>query len=194
MAGFTRRAALATLGALGAGSVLGLQAVRRSVPAPGSTAVRLTDRCGFMGSDSVDMSRYMEMFNRHREISRVVEEIPGGVRTTTQSNSPALAAQLQAHVSSMYSHLDQGTEVRCMSQSLPTLFRQANGYRRQFTFTATGVIAEETAEDPALTDAIRAHAREVTGFVQQGMPAMMQQMMGGCMMGPGGMMGPRGGR
>ena len=157
-------------------------------------AIRLTDGCGFIGADSVDMSRYMEMFNRHREISRVVEEIPGGVRTTTQSNSPALAAQLQAHVSSMYSHLDQGTEVRCMSQSLPTLFRQANGYRRQFTFTATGVIAEETAEDPALTDAIRAHAREVTGFVQRGVPAMMQQMMGGCMMGPGGMMGPRGGR
>lgn len=36
----------------------------------------------------------------------------------------------------------------------------------------------------ALTEAIRAHAREVTGFVQQGMPAMMQQMMGGGMMGP----------
>ena len=131
----------------------------------------------------VDMSRYMEMFMRHNELNRVVEEIPGGVRTTTQSNSPELAAQLQAHVSSMYSHLDQGAEVSCMSQSLPTLFRHANGYRRQLTFTPTGVIAEETADDPALTDAIRAHAREVTGFVQQGMPAMMQQMMGGCMTG-----------
>ncbi len=161
---------------------------------PPPTDIRLTDGCGFMGTDSVDMSRYMEMFNRHREISRVVEEIPGGVRTTTVSNSPELAAQLQAHVSSMYSHLDQGTEVRCMSQSLPTLFRQANGYRRQFTFTATGVIAEETADDPALTEAIRAHAREVTGFVQQGMPAMMQQMMGGGMMGGGCMMAPRGDR
>ena len=67
--------------------------------------------------------------------------------------------------------------------------------RRQLTFTPTGVIAEETANDPSLTDAIRAHAREVTGFVQEGMPAMMQQMMGpggdiggtGC----GGMMGRR---
>jgi len=193
MAKLTRRAALATLGALGAGSVLGLRVVRHSMFEPRSTAIRLTDGCGFMGADPVDMSRYMEMFNRHREINRVVEEIPGGVRTTTQSNSPELAAQLQAHISSMYSHLDQGTEVRCMSQSLPTLFRQANNYRRQFTFTPTGVIAEETADDPALTEAIRAHAREVTGFVQQGMPAMMQQMMGGGMM-CGGMMGPHGAR
>ena len=80
-----------------------------------------------------------------------------------------------------------------MSQSLPTLFRQAGGYRRQLTLTPTGVIAEETADDPALTQAIRAHAQEVTGFAQQGMPAMMRQMMGGCGMMGGGMMGPRGG-
>lgn len=191
MAEFTRRAALTALGALAAGGVLGLREIRRSLLGSGFTEIRLSNGCGFMGADTADMSRYMEMFDRHREISRVVEEIPGGVRTTTQSNSPELAAQLQAHVSSMYSRLDQGTEVRCMSQSLPTLFRRASGYRRQFSFTATGVIAEETAEDPALTDAIRAHALEVTGFVEQGMPAMMRHMMGGCMMGPG-MMGPRG--
>ena len=91
----------------------------------------------------------------------------------------------------MYSHLDQGAEVMCMSGSLPTLFRHANGYRRQLTFTPTGVIAEETADDPALTQAIRAHAQEVTGFVLDGMPPMMRGMMGGSgMMGPG-MMGPR---
>jgi hypothetical protein len=189
MARLTRRAALATLGALGAGSVLGLRYVRRSIFDAPALRIRLTDGGGFMGAGPGDMSRYMEMFMRHNELNRVVEEIPGGVRTTTQSNSPELAAQLQAHVSSMYSHLDQGAEVSCMSQSLPTLFRQANGYRRQLTFTPTGVIAEETADDPALTEAIRAHAREVTGFVQQGMPAMMQQMMGGGMMGPRGMMG-----
>ena len=69
---------------------------------------------------------------------------------------------------------------------LETLFGNAGGYRRQLTLTSTGVIAEETADDPALTQAIRDHAREVTGFVRDGMPAMMEQMMG-----PGGMMGPR---
>ncbi|MDR3659943.1 MAG: hypothetical protein P4L86_05955 [Mycobacterium sp.] len=192
MARLTRRAALTALGALGAGSVLGLGYVLRSMFEPPSTAIRLTDGGGFGGTGHMDMSRYMEMFMRHSEINRVVEDIPGGVRTTTESTSPDLTAQLQAHVSSMYSRLDQGTEVACMSQSLPTLFRHASGYRRQLTFTPTGVIAEETADDPALTDAIRAHAREVTGFVQEGMPAMMQQMMGpGGMMGCGRMMGPR---
>lgn len=188
MANFTRRAALA---AVGASAVAGLGYALRGTLGSPVLRIRLTDG-GMMGASPADMSLYMDMFNRHTEITRTVEEIPGGVRTTTQSNAPDLAAQLHAHVSSMYSHVDQGSEVMCMSQSLPTLFRHADGYRRQLTLTPTGVIAEETSDDPALTDAIRAHAREVTGFVRDGMPAMMQGMMGGCgrMMGPGGMMGP----
>ena len=190
MSGLTRRKALLGIGvggALAAGYAL-RGAIRLLAP-----GIRLLDHNG-MGVDATDMSRYSEMFNRHSEITRTVEEIPGGVRTTTQSNAPDLAAQLQAHVSSMYSHLDQGAEVMCMSASLPTLFRHANGYRRELTFTPTGVISEETADDPALTQAIRAHALEVTGFVRDGMPAMMRGMMDSGMMGPGmmgpGMMGP----
>ncbi len=190
----TRRAVFAMLGAA---AVAGLGYSMRGVlgsPAPG---IRLVDDGGMMGVSATDMSRYMEMFNRHTEITRTVEEIPGGIRTTTQSNSPDLAAQLQAHVSSMYSHVDQGAEVMCMSGSLPTLFRHSNGYRRQLTLTPTGVIAEETADDPDLVQAIRAHAGEVSGFVRDGMPPMMQGMMGPGMggrggMGPGGMMGPGG--
>jgi hypothetical protein len=186
MAKLTRRAALAALGT-GAG-LLGLGYVLRNlVDMPASHA----NGPGFGGVDSMDMSKYMNMFMRHTELRRNVEEIPGGIRTTTESDSPDLVAELQAHVSSMYSHVNQGSEVTCMSSSLPTLFRRAPDYHRQLTFTAKGVVAEETASDPDLTNAIRAHAREVTGFVVEGMPAMMQGMMGNGMMGPGGMMGPR---
>ena len=90
MARLTRRAALATLGALGAGSVLGLRYAHRSICEPPPTAIRLTDGGGFMGADPADMNRYMQMFMRHNELNRVVQEIPGGVRTTTQSNSQSL--------------------------------------------------------------------------------------------------------
>lgn len=85
----------------------------------------------------------------------------------------------------MYAHLDQGSEVTCISSSLLRLFRRAADYQRQITFTAKGLVVVETAADPDLTNAIRAHAREVTDFVVEGMPAMMQSMMG-----PGGMVGP----
>lgn len=184
MAGFTRRAALA---ALGAGAVAGIGYALRGILGSPVVGIRLTDG-GMMGAGPADMSPYLDMFKRHTEITRAVEDIAGGVRTTTESASPDLTAQLHAHVSSMYSHIDQGREVMCMSPSLPTLFRNAAGYRRQLTLTPTGVIAEETSDEPALTDAIRAHAREVSGFVRDGMPAMMRAMMGGS----GGMMGPGG--
>jgi hypothetical protein len=77
----------------------------------------------------------------------------------------------------MYAHLDQGVEVSCMSQTLPTLFRRAGDYQRRRTLTRSGVVAEETATYPDLVGAIRAHAAEVSGFVRDGMPAMMNQMM-----------------
>ncbi len=129
------------------------------------------------GATTSDMSTYMELFARHAEVRRTVEEVPGGVRTVTESDAPELVAQLQAHVASMYQHLDRGAEVRCMSESLPTLFRNADGYRRRLSTTPKGVVVTETATDPWLTQAIRAHAREVTGFVRDGMPAMMRGMM-----------------
>lgn len=172
----TRRAALAVLGT--GGGLLGVGYVLRGVvhndgPEPMGMG------SGMMGSATgMDMTSYMEMFNRHGELRRRVEDIPGGVRTTTESDSPALVAQLQGHVSTMYSHLDEGAEVTCMSRSLPTLFRRAPDYQRHISFTATGVVAVETAGDPVLTQAIRAHAREVSGFVTDGMPAMMRQMTG----------------
>lgn len=79
-----------------------------------------------MGVSAEDMSRCMEMFNRHNEITWTVELIPGRVRTTTQPESGDLVAQLHAHVGSMYGHLDGGAEVMCMCISLPTY----RGHRR----------------------------------------------------------------
>jgi hypothetical protein len=153
MAGFTRRT---TLAALGAGAVVSVGYALRGILGSPVLSIRLTDGGGMMGATPADMSLYMDMFNRHSEITRTVEEIPGGIRTATESDSPDLVAQLQAHVSSMYTHLDQGAEVMCMS----------------------GKPAEETADDPALTQAVRGHALEVTGFVRDGMPAMMRVMLG----------------
>jgi hypothetical protein len=166
----TRRAALGSL--LGAGGLLAIGLL-------GSYLLRGMMAGRMMGSaTSADMSDYMDLFNRHTELRRTVEEIPGGVRTTTESDAAGLVTQLQAHVSSMYSHVNQRAEVTCMSDSLPTLFRNASGYQRQLALTSNGVTVTETSIDPAVTSAIRAHAQEVSGFVRDGMPAMMRGMMG----------------
>lgn len=182
MTKLTRRTALVVLAT--GGGLLGLgYLLRNVVDMPFSHA----EGPGMGGVSSTDMNRYMNMFMRHGELRRSVEEIPGGVRTSTESDSPELVAELRAHVSSMYSHLDQHAEVSCMSPTLPTLFRRAPDYQRNIVFTANGIVAVETATDPELTRIIREHAREVTGFVVEGMPAMMNGdgMMGHGMTGMG---------
>jgi hypothetical protein len=172
----TRRTMLSVLAA---GGLLGAGLAGGAFLWPWRRTVGGVSNGGMMGPSvsgsqaPADMSTYMEMFNRHRELRRTVEEIHGGVRTRTEADSPDLVAQLQAHVASMYDHLDQGREVTCMSNSLPVLFRNAKRYHRALSVTPKGVAVTETSTDPALTRAIRDHAREVTGFVSSGMPAMM---------------------
>ena len=182
MTRITRRAALGVLA--GSGAVLGLGVaggyLLRNVLHLGSPSDGgMMGGNGMMGSaTSADMGMYMDLFNRHMELRRTVAEIRGGVRTTTESDAPDLVAKLQAHVSSMYNHVEQRAEVTCMSDSLPTLFRNASGYRRQLALTPNGVSVTETSSDPALTRAIRKHAQEVSGFVRDGMPAMMRGTIG----------------
>lgn len=133
---------------------------------------------GMMGSATrADMGLYMDMFDHHTEITRSVQEIHNGIRTTTESHNPRIAALLQAHVSRMYEHVAAGKEVLCMSSSLPTMFRNAARYKRQLTLTPRGVAIEETSSDQNLVRTIRLHATEVSGFVTDGMPAMMRTMM-----------------
>lgn len=188
MTQLTRRAAIRILvagsGLLGLG-LAGGYAVRDLLSSAHGPAPAASDpanpgtQAPMMGDVApADMSRYMDLFSRHTELHRTVELVPGGVRTLTEADDPGLAVQLQAHVASMYAHLNQGTEVSCMSSSLPTLFRNSGRYRRSLTITAQGVAVVETSDDPRITAAIRSHAAEVTGFVEDGMPAMMAGMMG----------------
>ncbi len=179
MSGITRRAALGLLAANG--TLLGLRLAAGYVL---RDALKSVAGGGMMGSGSMgsatqaDMSSYMKLFDRHTDLRRTVEVIDGGVRTTTESDAPELIALLQTHVSSMYSHLNQRAEVTCMSSSLPILFRNSTSYRRELTLTAKGVVVIETSTDARITSAIREHAQEVSGFVRDGMPAMMRGMMG----------------
>jgi hypothetical protein len=183
----SRRTAIRVLatggGLLGAGLAGGYAlrdlrgSARRPAPPPVDPANPGTQGSMMGDATPADMTTYMGLFSRHTQLHRTVELVSGGVRTTTEANAPDLVAQLQEHVASMYTHLSQRAEVTCMSSSLPTLFRNSRRYRRSLTNTAKGVAVVETSDDPRITAAIRSHAAEVTGFVDDGMPAMMAGMM-----------------
>jgi hypothetical protein len=57
------------------------------------------------------------------------------------------------------------------------MFRNASKYRRELRLTQKGVVVTETSDDPAVLSALQRHAEEVSGFVREGMPAIMRRMM-----------------
>jgi hypothetical protein len=146
---------------------------------------------GMMGGDMDEMMKMMmpdnmmgpmrtgmALFERHRQIRRTVTEMPNGILAVTESDDPKTAALIQAHVSEMYQRIDQNRAFPyMMSRSVPAMFAHPTLYQRKLEATPKGVAVTETSDDPAMVAVIRAHARELNGFVRQGMPAMMRDMM-----------------
>jgi hypothetical protein len=115
-----------------------------------------------------------------------VEHLPNGIRTRTESDVPAIAGIIQAHVASMEKRLQEGEVFNLFSPTLPTIFENYERILSEVEYTPTGVAVVQTSDDPALVEALQAHAAEVTELVDEGMIAMMRGMM---QSGAGGMMG-----
>ncbi len=120
----------------------------------------------------------MELFMRHAQIRRTVTELPNGIHAVTESDDPQTASLIQAHVGEMYRRLDQNRAFPYpMSRSVPAMFAHSALYQRRLETTPKGIAVTETAEDQAMVAVIRQHAKEISGFVREGMPAMMRGMM-----------------
>ena len=135
---------------------------------------------GMMSSANMNgpMRTGMQLFQRHGEVRRTVTEVPGGVHAVSESDDPHTASLLQEHVSEMYARLDQDrTFPYPMSRSVPAMFANNSRYSRKLTMLPQGIAVTETSEDAGMVEIIRAHAREINGFVKDGMPAMMRNMM-----------------
>jgi hypothetical protein len=145
-----------------------------------------------MGGGDVSFAADMELVHQlvmnNRAITRSVEHLPNGIRTRTESEFPAIAGFIKAHVASMEKRLEEGEVFNLFSPTLPTIFENYERIRSTVEQTPTGVAVEQTSDDPALVAALQAHADEVTELVDEGMIAMMRGMMqsgGGGMMGGG---------
>jgi hypothetical protein len=177
--------AISVAGAAAAGRLFALRLPRAASAAPPATA---TDGMGGMmggmgemmmrGNMMGPMHTGMELFMHHAQIRRTVTELPNGIHAVTESDDPQTAALIQAHVSEMYQRLDQSRAFAYpMSRSVPAMFAHSTSYQRLFEVTPKGIAVTETAEDAEIVAIIREHAREISGFVREGMPAMMHGMM-----------------
>jgi hypothetical protein len=167
---------------------LALGAAAARLLGPRSPAASAAPTGGMMGGRMDEMMRPdnmmgpmrtgMKLFMRHQKIRRSVTELPNGVHAVTESDDPQTAALIQAHVGEMYRRLDQNHAFPYpMSRSVPAMFAHSTAYRRKLVVTPKGIAVTETSDDPAMVAVIRQHAREIDGFVREGMPAMMRGMM-----------------
>lgn len=127
------------------------------------------------GDMMADMRVIQELLTRHEHIERTVEDIRGGVRTTTTSDDPELAKLIQRHVWQMKERLEQGQPIRMMDPVFREIFRHHDAIDMQIEEVPGGVIVTETSSDPDVVALIRQHAHEaVSEFVDEGMSRAMR--------------------
>ena len=116
-----------------------------------------------------DMRRIHDLLDNHLKIRRDVQEIPGGVLTTTTSDDAKVTAMIRAHVRQMKDRVEQGQPVRMWDPLFVELFRHHDKIRTQVEDVEGGMKVTQTSDDPDVTRLIRQHAtRGVSEFAAAG--------------------------
>jgi hypothetical protein len=135
-------------------------------------------RCGghgmMGGGHHEDMQGIHTLFARRSEIRRTVNEVEGGVETVTESDTPAVAVQIQEHVASMYRRMKERRPIHARDPLFAELFRNADKITMTVEQTAKGVKVRETSSDPRVVRLIRRHAEVVSAFLANGHREMMR--------------------
>jgi hypothetical protein len=140
-----------------------------------------------MGMTAEEHGNVFDLLSGHAAISRKVEAVPGGVKTTTTTTTAALVPVLRAHVRQMKAHLEEGRPVRLWDPVFRDVFANSSAIKLEMKDIDGGIEVVETSDDPAAAEAIRAHATKVDGFVAGGHAAARPPWAGGGRgrMGPG---------
>jgi hypothetical protein len=130
----------------------------------------------------------------HDRVTRTVTNLPDGIHTVTESNDPALAAQIKTNVTDMGRRVSAGDDpgLPIESEALHAIFHDKDKIRTSYETTSNGVAVVQTSDDAKTVAAQQTHAAEVTDLVQGGMAALQTAMMKNHdgMMGGGMMHGP----
>jgi hypothetical protein len=109
------------------------------------------------------------LLDNHLQIRRDVQEIPGGVLTTTTSDNENVTRMIRSHVRQMKERIEQGLPIRLWDPLFAELFRHYDRIHTQVEDIDGGVKVTQTSDDPGVTRLIRQHAtRGVSEFVSKG--------------------------
>lgn len=134
---------------------------------------------GERGMSDEEHSAIFDLLGGHEAIARTVEEVPGGVRTTTTTTKPELVETLRTHVRQMARRLEQGRPVRMWDPVFRGVFAHADEIKVATKDIAGGIEVTETSTNPSVVTLIRAHAAKVSDFVARGHAAARPPWAGG---------------
>lgn len=129
--------------------------------------------CGRMGDASMvdDRDTIHALLGAHQQVTRKVELIERGVRAETTSADPEIAAMIRQHVTAMRTRLHEGRPMRMWDPLFADIFAHHEQIALDIEEIPGGVRVTETSDDDGVVKLIQAHARAVSGFVDEGFTA-----------------------
>ncbi len=123
------------------------------------------------GSDAEHQAHQADitaLFEGHKSLKRVTENLPNGIRTCTTSDDPQLAMILRRHAADMKTRFAKGRAIRSWDPLFAMLFEQRENIRVALIEREDGLCAELTCDDPALQPLIHAHDATLHKFIEHG--------------------------
>ncbi|KAA5541837.1 DsrE family protein [Roseiconus nitratireducens] len=121
-----------------------------------------------------DQEVFHFLLDNHKKITRTVKELPNGVQTLTESESPEVADKIKEHVEWMTVRIEESNPIRMRDPLFAEIFRHTDKIKMVHEDTANGVRVTETSDDPYVVRLIQEHAKVVTGFVNRGFDEAMK--------------------
>ena len=136
---------------------------------------------GLQGEDITDqeIADLKQLFQKHNEISRSVENIPNGIITVTETDNEELRSSIVDHVSMMVTRLqeEKNPQVIIQSPTLHEIFEYYDEIETEIELTDKGISIIQTSNNPEVVALLQQHAFEISDMVDRGMQAVHERMM-----------------
>jgi hypothetical protein len=115
-----------------------------------------------------DIATFQFLLRHRDEITRQLTKLPNGVETLTESQNPAIVAELRDHVKAMHLRLKSGRPIHLRDSLFRAVFQHSDQIEMEIEKTPQGLKVRETSQDPYVAKLIKAHAEVVNQFLAKG--------------------------
>ncbi len=123
---------------------------------------------GRNASHADDKDLFHELLDSRDKITRSVTKLDDGVETLTESEDPAVAEKIRAHVASMDRRIKDTDPIHMRDPLFAEIFANAGRIEMQVEPTDKGVRVRETSTDEHVANLIKAHAEVIDRFLEHG--------------------------